>query len=68
MRYYYYGDKRSPEEKTAGNGRAGTVKAGSINRRMSGRDQDLVIEEDTVYEIDRECIRCQRKSGNKKSC
>lgn len=66
MRYYYYGDKRSPTEKTAGSGRAGAVRTGS-GRRMPDRDQDLVIEEDTVYEIDRDCIQCQRKRGNRES-
>lgn len=71
MRYYYYGN---PEEEAGSkdkpHGRPGykkinddtgkqTLLAAHSKTEVYG---DLVIEEDTVYEIDRECLKCREKA------
>lgn len=61
MRYYYYGGKASNaslEEQQ--NGRR-EMSDRSVHRLPS--DRDLIIEADTVYEIDRQCMR-KRKFPN----
>ena len=59
MRYYYYGNQHDSEQKQEIHAmhvydphKMQTVKHG---------DRDLVIEDDTIYEIDRECLRCRRQ-------
>ncbi|MDE6851189.1 MAG: hypothetical protein K2J67_01700 [Lachnospiraceae bacterium] len=59
MRYYYYGNQYDSGQKQAIHAmhvydpyKVQTVKPG---------DCDLVIEDDTIYEIDRECLRCRRQ-------
>lgn len=51
MRYFYYGPEKAKE--TA----AGLSKADRGKRQ----DDDLVIEEDTIYEVDRECEACRKR-------
>lgn len=57
MRYFYYGPEKAKET---------AVESSEEDRRQKQED-DLVIEEDTIYEIDRECERAgrefQRDSG-----
>ena len=52
MRYYRYGMDRAAKEVEA-------EEKGP--ERTLGRFGDLVIDEDTVYEIDEECLRCQKE-------
>ena len=52
MRYYRYGNKETKQEIEA------------EEKEMSnliGRFGELIIDEDTVYEIDEECIRCKKR-------
>lgn len=52
MRYYRYGKSDWKQE----------IEAEEKERNpVIGRFGDLVIDEDTVYEIDEECLRCQKK-------
>ncbi len=65
MRYYHYGNKNSMftegrELKASGNIYAAKDRQGeSYNSRLP-KDSTLVIEDDTVYEIDEECLRCRK--------
>lgn len=65
MRYYYYGRNSEPPENgwdrqhTEGKRR---LSQQEIDRQLEDADE-LVIEDNTVYEIDRECIRCRQKAG-----
>ncbi len=61
MRYYYYGNGVKTEKKR--------LKASVLSEKRPWQvilqesllqDQDLVIEDDTIYEIDRECLRCRQ--------
>lgn len=60
MRYYHYGAD-AVEMPLKSNGMAGLTDEDMV----SCRDRDLVVEEDTIYEIDRECINC--KKGRKET-
>lgn len=51
MRYFYYGPEKAKETAAESSGQ---------NRRQK-QDDDLVIEEDTIYEIDRECEACRKR-------
>jgi len=52
MRYYRYGKDTMQRE----------IEASEKERRkVIGQFGSLVIDEDTIYEIDEECIRCQKK-------
>ncbi len=53
MRYFYYGMEKRKESMPSGQG--------IENRQNRNRDDDLVIEEDTIYEIDRECEACRQR-------
>ena len=53
MRYFYYGVEKEIESMPSGHGME--------NRRNVKREDDLVIEEDTIYEIDRECEACRQR-------
>ena len=64
MRYYYYG--RTGEQTEAKQDRQPVryrtgLSQQEIDRQMEG-EEELIIDENTVYEIDRECIRCRRKA------
>lgn len=70
MRYYYYGNPERetiPEEKERLNGMAVKLSRGKERYPLSAAASkteivgDLVIEEDTVYEIDRECLKCRER-------
>lgn len=61
MRYYHYGAD-AVEMPLESNGMAGLTD----EDLESDPDRDLVVEEDTIYEIDRECISC--KKGEKGNC
>lgn len=61
MRYYYYGGEDSHRQKQI-------VHAMHVYDRhkvpvVNQGDRDLVIEDDTIYEIDRECIRCRERNS-----
>ncbi|MDD7403331.1 MAG: hypothetical protein SO170_03640 [Butyribacter sp.] len=67
MRYYRYGSDQQKAELE-------TKESGKKERQDAwiGRFGELVIEEDTVYEIDEECLKCREKkdsatSGKKQS-
>lgn len=51
MRYFYYGPEKAKET---------AVESSEEDRRQKQED-DLVIEEDTIYEIDRECEACRKR-------
>ncbi len=58
MRYYYYGNQYDHGQKQA-------IHAMHVSDTQNVRaekpdDRDLIIEDDTIYEIDRECLRCRR--------
>ncbi|MCH5266919.1 MAG: hypothetical protein J1E62_01135 [Lachnospiraceae bacterium] len=55
MRYYHYGTDavKLPLESK------GMVWSDNGNKKIWD-DKDLIIEEDTIYEIDRECINCKK--------
>lgn len=68
MRYYYYGNPEKetiPEEKSDMYAEEVSFSAGTEENSLSTTSSkteifgDLVIEEDTVYEIDRECLKCR---------
>lgn len=65
MRYYHYGNKNSiftEERELRASGSASPVRdkpGGAYNSRFS-KNSTLVIEDDTVYEIDEECLRCRK--------
>lgn len=66
MRYFYYGkekeEKRNPSgEKNSAIG----LSSASIETKTYDWEEDLVIEEDTIYEIDRMCLsrRSRRRPG-----
>lgn len=72
MRYYYYGGKAgkgSLEEQQ--NSKRERVDKEQISHDKGydksmhhvSRDEDLVIDEDTVYEIDRQCMRKRNFPG-----
>lgn len=52
MRYYRYGCDNMRRE-------IETEEKRQIN--TTGRFGELIIDEDTVYEIDEECLRCQKE-------
>jgi hypothetical protein len=56
MRYFYYG----AENDTMENNRRISSPMGDSFRR------ELVEEEDTVYEIDRACVECQKRIRERK--
>ena len=53
MRYFYYGTEKRKESMSSGR----QMEYGSKVRK----EDDLVIEEDTIYEIDRECEACRQR-------
>lgn len=65
MRYYHYGNKNSmftEDRELRASGSVYAVKGKpeeAYNSRFS-KDSTLVIEDDTVYEIDEECLRCRK--------
>ena len=65
MRYYHYGNKNSMftedrELKASGSVYAVKDKPGEAYNGRFSKDSTLVIEDDTVYEIDEECLRCRK--------
>lgn len=68
MRYYYYGNQEKSTrsnrvwskaaEESSGGSDAAAVSMTAQEQRIEG---DLVIEEDTIYEIDRDCLRCKAR-------
>ena len=66
-RCYYYGNE-SAELKAVENKEKTPVEKESdnvIKRIIIDDDTELVIEKDTVYEIDRKCVECKK---NKRRC
>lgn len=55
MRYYHYGAEQHTNLLT---GSGMPASAGSDT--LQTEDRDLIIEDDTIYEIDRECLNCRR--------
>lgn len=64
MRYFYYGN-----EQDGGRRRESTESFRRMNSSYGrggyedGQEESLVIEEDTIYEIDRECESCRGRQG-----
>jgi hypothetical protein len=52
MRYFYYGNKENKRKETS---------YGMQPAWTNFREEDLVEEEDTIYEIDRHCEECQKR-------
>ncbi len=66
MRYLYHGSGKNRKKGSRGAGRNVHDSDGRRSGRQSARSQDcLVIEEDTIYEIDQECIECRKKQTGK---
>lgn len=55
MRYYHYGEKKATQELET------EEKEFSGMAEKAGRFGELIIDEDTIYEIDEECIRCKKE-------
>ena len=53
MRYFYYGNEKRKDQ-------ASWEQWGKYSDKAE-REDDLVIEEDTIYEIDRECEACRQR-------
>lgn len=51
MRYYRYGKKETRQEIEAEEKKESNI---------IGKFGELIIDEDTVYEIDEECLRCKK--------
>lgn len=65
MRYYHYGNKNSMftedrELKASGSVYGVKDRPGETYNSRFSKDSTLVIEDDTVYEIDEECLRCRK--------
>ena len=56
MRYYHYGTKRHENLLN----RSGMPLSEQADAFCRG-DRDLIIEDDTIYEIDRECLGCRQE-------
>ncbi len=52
MRYYRYGKDIMQQE---------IETSEKEERKVIGKFGSLVIDEDTIYEIDEECLRCRKK-------
>ena len=63
---YYYG-KEQPELKSLekSDGDKASKKSDGIKRIIIDDNTELVIEKDTIYEIDRKCERCLKNKGKK---
>lgn len=62
MRYYYYGTDAQNQRKGRVEAANRREEGGYGARKSRGRgEEDLVVEEDTIYEIDRECEACRKK-------
>lgn len=55
MSYYYFGEEKTKEKKDET-----TVYEKRVNP-FPIQQGSLIIEEDTIYEIDEECMHCQQK-------
>lgn len=58
MRYFYYG--MGNMEDTRGSRAGDNYRR---NRRQRSSRSSLVIDEDTIYEIDEECEECRRRQN-----
>lgn len=57
MRYYQYGGVKKGHELEAKEKGQGNI---------LGKFGELIIDDDTIYEIDEECLRCRENGKNKK--
>lgn len=68
MRYYYYGK----EPDIRGNSRWQETREGNSRTGGWGRSfyegQQIVYDEDTIYEIDEECEECRRRGISPMQC
>lgn len=63
MRYFYYG-KGTEEGLSARRKNNTEFQSSSVETKTYAQESDLVIEEDTIYEVDRMCLsRRQGKSS-----
>lgn len=53
MSYYYFGEKKTQEKKNE------SMVYGKKENPFPIQQGTLIIEEDTIYEIDEECMHCQ---------
>ncbi len=60
MRYYHYGYKDINETSDKENNRECFITELDNIRKENVYNSSLVIEDDTVYEIDQDCIRCKK--------
>lgn len=66
MRYFYYGKEPESRERWEGSRNCcNTRRACARGSYGMMGEEGLVIEEDTIYEIDRECQSCRR---NRQTC
>lgn len=67
MKYYYYGNDylrqktENRERLTTESTEVESSKKAELEYH-SMKDEDLVIEEDTIYEIDQACMKCKAKA------
>lgn len=55
MTYYHYGKKKTKQDLET------EEKEFSRLAEKTGKFGELIIDEDTIYEIDEECIRCKKE-------
>ena len=64
MRYFYYGKETEEKRGTSEGRKKGTeIHSASIRPQIYGKEEDLVIEEDTIYEVDKMCL--SHRAGRK---
>ncbi len=61
MRYYHYGNINNSESEKEKNNLKGCFITDMDNININNvYNSSLIIDDDTVYEIDEECIRCRK--------
>lgn len=59
---YYYGKEKN-EIKAFENHNTSTQKSDEVKRIIIDDNTELVIEKDTIYEIDRKCEKCRKNKS-----
>ncbi|HBA98110.1 MAG TPA: hypothetical protein DCZ23_08380 [Lachnospiraceae bacterium] len=60
MRYYHYGYKNNSKSSDEENTLNGCFITETDINKKTVYNSSLVIEDDTVYEIDEECMKCRK--------
>lgn len=64
MRYFYYGNEQNSKGQRQADLRSNGM--GQVQNSWQNEMEDgLIIEEDTIYEIDQECLACRKRRERK---